>query len=96
MALILFGHEESQACTIAFRELGHEAYSNDLKPCSGGHPEWHLQMDVMKAARLKKWDAAVFFPDCTYIIVSGHWQFALQLQIRFENPLLFVQHLGRI
>jgi hypothetical protein len=71
MALILFGHEESQACTIAFRELGHEAYSCDLKPCSGGHPEWHLQMDVFKAAWLKKWDAAVFFPDCTYMTSSG-------------------------
>ena len=51
---ILFGCEESQTVTIAFRKAGHEAYSNDLKPCSGGHPEWHLQMDVFEAIKLLK------------------------------------------
>jgi len=45
---ILVGCEESQAVTIAFRELGHEAYSCDLLPCSGGHPEWHIQMDILR------------------------------------------------
>ena len=43
---ILVGCEESQAVTIAFRKLGHEAFSCDLEDCSGGHPEWHLQMDI--------------------------------------------------
>ena len=43
---ILVGCEESQAVTIELRKLGHEAYSCDLLPCSGGHPEWHLQMDI--------------------------------------------------
>jgi hypothetical protein len=33
--------EESKAVTIAFRERGFEAYSCELKPCSGDHPEWH-------------------------------------------------------
>ena len=37
--------EESQEVCKAFRELGHEAYSCDIEPCSGGHPEWHLQCD---------------------------------------------------
>jgi len=36
---ILVACEESQAVTIAFRFLGHEAYSCDLIDCSGGHPE---------------------------------------------------------
>lgn len=36
---ILVACEESQAVTIALRKLGHEAYSCDLIPCSGGHPE---------------------------------------------------------
>lgn len=32
---------------IAFRNRGHKAYSCDLLPCSGGHPEWHIQGDVL-------------------------------------------------
>lgn len=44
---ILVACEESQAVTIAFRERGHEAYSCDIQGCSGGHPEWHIQGDVL-------------------------------------------------
>jgi hypothetical protein len=44
---ILVACEESQAVTIELRKLGHEAYSCDIEPCSGGHPEWHLQQDVL-------------------------------------------------
>ena len=44
---VLIACEESQAVTIELRRLGHEAYSCDIIPCSGGHPEWHLQEDVM-------------------------------------------------
>jgi hypothetical protein len=39
--------EESQAVTKELRQLGHEAYSCDIIPCSGGHPEWHIQGDVL-------------------------------------------------
>ena len=46
MARVLVACEESQAVTKAFRKLGHEAFSCDLLPCSGGHPEWHYQQDV--------------------------------------------------
>ena len=35
---ILVACEESQAVTIELRKLGHEAYSCDTEPCSGGHP----------------------------------------------------------
>lgn len=45
---ILVACEESQAVTIELRKLGHEAYSCDIEPCSGGHPEWHIQQDVFK------------------------------------------------
>lgn len=43
---ILVACEESQAVCKAFREKGHESYSCDLMPCSGGHPEWHIRCDV--------------------------------------------------
>lgn len=44
---ILVACEESQRVTIELRKLGHEAYSCDIEPCSGGHPEWHIQQDVL-------------------------------------------------
>ena len=44
---ILVACEESQAVTKELRRLGHEAYSCDLLECSGGHPEWHIQGDVL-------------------------------------------------
>ena len=44
---ILVACEESQAVTIEFRKLGHEAYSCDIIECSGGHPEWHIMGDAL-------------------------------------------------
>ena len=44
---VLVACEESQAVCRAFREKGHEAYSCDIQPCSGGHPEWHIQDDAL-------------------------------------------------
>jgi hypothetical protein len=68
---VLLGCEESQAVCIEFRRQGHNAFSCDTLPCSGGHPEWHLQMDIFEAIKLKKWDMAIFFPPCTHLAVSG-------------------------
>jgi hypothetical protein len=68
---ILLACEESQAVTMAFREKGHEAYSCDLLPCSGGHPEWHLQQDVTELLE-QKWDMIIAFPTCTYLTVTGN------------------------
>ena len=45
---VLVACEESQAVTKELRRLGHEAYSCDVQECSGGHPEWHIQDDVLK------------------------------------------------
>lgn len=67
---VLLACEESQAVCIEFRKLGHEAYSCDLLPCSGGHPEWHRQEDVLEVLK-EKWDLVVAFPPCTHLAVSG-------------------------
>lgn len=78
---ILVGCEESQAVTIELRKLGHEAYSCDLMPCSGGHPEWHIIANVIQVMNMyspgsklphnwlgdKPWDIGIFFPTCTYL-----------------------------
>lgn len=67
---VLVACEESQAVTIELRRLGHEAYSCDIQECSGGHPEWHLQQDVIPLLS-EKWDMIIAFPPCTDLAVSG-------------------------
>jgi len=67
---ILVACEESQAVTKEFREKGHEAYSCDVQPCSGGKPEWHLQKKVEKVLN-QKWDMVLAFPPCDHLAVSG-------------------------
>jgi site-specific DNA-cytosine methylase len=67
---ILVGCEESQAVTIELRKLGHDAFSCDLLPESGGHPEWHIQMSIFDIDA-KCWDMIIAFPPCTDLAVSG-------------------------
>ena len=67
---ILVACEEAQAVPIEMRRLGHEAYSCDIEPCSGGHPEWHLQVDALELLKMK-WDMILAFPPCTHLAVSG-------------------------
>lgn len=68
---ILIACEESQAIALAFRKLGFEAYSCDLLPCSGGHPEWHYQEDVFSVIERENWDMMIAHPPCTYLTSSG-------------------------
>lgn len=67
---VLLACEESQAVCIEFRKLGFEAYSCDILPCSGGHPEWHIQGDVTEILK-QHWDLIIAFPPCTYISNAG-------------------------
>lgn len=67
---VLVACEESQAVTKELRRLGHEAYSCDIQPCSGGHPEWHLQVDALELLKLK-WDMIIAHPPCTHLCSSG-------------------------
>ena len=79
---VLIACEESQAVCIEFRKLGHEAYSCDLQECSGGHPEWHLQMDVFEAMKLKIWNLIILHPHCTYTALCGNrWYWNSPLRI---------------
>lgn len=86
---VLIACEESQAECIAWRELGHRAFSCDIQPCRrNGHPEWHILGDVTpflngrchfqtmdgKLHRLDKWDLVIAHPPCTYLCkVSSVW-----------------------
>jgi hypothetical protein len=86
---ILVACEESQAVTIELRKLGHEAYSCDIEPCSGGHSEWHLQQDVRPLLKLK-WDMIIAFPPCTYLTNAGArhlWKGGVLNEERYKKGL---------
>ena len=87
MPKLLVCCEESQRVCIAFRERGWNAFSCDLQECSGGHPEWHIQGDVlglingdcefetMDGQKHKidgEWDLIIAHPPCTYLTVTGN------------------------
>ena len=67
---ILVACEESQAVCKEMRRLGHEAYSCDIIPCSGGHPEWHIQCDALELLKMR-WDMIIAHPPCTYLTNAG-------------------------
>ena len=84
---VLVACEESQAVCKAFRKRGHEAYSCDIIDESGGHPEWHIQGDVIPLLNGDcsfytqsgeyitidgKWDMIIAFPPCTYLTNTGN------------------------
>ena len=69
---MLIACEESQVVCKAFRSLGHDAFSCDLQPCSGGHPEWHIQSDVFDVAIPGYWDMMIAHPPCTYLTVTAN------------------------
>ena len=68
--LILVACEESQAVTKELRKRGAVAFSCDLLPTSGDHPEWHIQADALEVAKMP-WDMVLAFPPCTHLAVSG-------------------------
>ncbi len=78
MSKILIACEESQIVTKEFRKLGYEAYSCDILPCSGGHPEWHFQQDITPLLQ-QKWDMIIAFPPCTYLTNAGTYHYSLKV-----------------
>ena len=63
--------EESQVVCKAFRALGHEAYSCDIKDCTGGHPEWHIKGDAIATSRIPGWGLMIGHPPCNKISYAG-------------------------
>lgn len=81
---VLIACEESQEVCKAFRTRGHEAYSCDLIEPSGGHPEWHILGDCLKAITggqivtmdnavhdVARWDMIIAFVPCTKTSNAG-------------------------
>lgn len=92
----LIACEESQAVCIEFRKLGHEAFSCDTQPCSGGHPEWHLQMDIFEAIeKYGPFDIMIGFPPCTFLTTTANRHF-LNNPVRWEKRLEAVKFVYRL
>lgn len=88
---VLIACEESQAECAAWRALGHEAYSCDIKRCRPNmHPEWHIQGDVTdlldgvktfytqdnQRHRVDSWHLIIAHPPCTYLCKQGsYWMY---------------------
>lgn len=84
---VLVACEESQVVCNAFRANGHDAYSCDILPTRGAHPEWHIQDDVLNVIKQGSttevprkypvgWDMMIAFPPCDHLAVSGAKWFA--------------------
>ena len=96
--------EESQRVCSAFRQRGWEAYSCDIMPESGGHPEWHIRQDVLplingncefvtadgeKHTIKGKWDLLICHPPCTYMSKAGaRWMYPKAGQVSKERLAL--------
>lgn len=104
---VLIACEESQTVCKAFREKGHEAYSCDIQECSGGHPEWHIQGDVLPLlngncdfitqdgkshTQADAWDLIIAHPPCTYMSKAGaRWMFPKAGEIDWERYALAME-----
>ena len=81
---VLIACECSQTVCIEFRKLGVECYSCDIEKEYGGHPEWHIQGNVLNVLHgncefktndgehhyIDKWDLVVAHPPCTYFCMA--------------------------
>lgn len=81
---VLIACEESQAICIEMRKLWIEAFSCDLLPCSGGHPEWHLQCDVFSILD-QWWDLMIAHPECTRLTVTANKWYKPEYAHRFPT-----------
>lgn len=75
---IIIGCEESQAVCMAFRAMGHDAFSCDIIDCSGGHPEWHIKDDILNHLD-DGWDIMISHPPCKYLTTTANRSF-------YNNP----------
>lgn len=92
---VLVACEESQRVCTAFRERGHNAFSCDILPCSGGHPEWHIQGDVLEILEPTPYEDCAVDPinfetmDGKTHIINGRWDLIIA-----HPPCTFLTNTG--
>jgi hypothetical protein len=69
---VLVACEESQRVATAFRNKGHNAYSCDIIPCSGKHPEYHILCDCLQVLNPSWQGITVTTEDGENVFIS-HW-----------------------
>lgn len=93
---VLITHEESQTVMEAFLLAGNDAYSCDLLPCSGKHPERHLQMDCFEAIKLIEPDFLGMHPECTRLTVAANKYYKPEYADKFptihQDRAIAVEH----
>ena len=97
---VLVACEESQAETMAFRQLGHIAFSCDIQKCQPkGHPEWHICHDVTpllegttqfttqdgQPHEVPGWDLIIAHPPCTYLCKVSAVHMVIDGAISFDR-----------
>jgi len=89
---VLIVCEESQTTTIEFRKLGFQAYSNDIKDCSGGFPQYHLKMDCFEAIERIKPTLLIGHPPCTFLsyVANNNWTDTIRTSKRIEAAKFFM------
>lgn len=88
---VLVACEESQRVCMAFRERGFNTFSCDIQEPSGGHPEYHILDNALKAIEageittmdgaahcIGKWDLLIAHPPCTYLSNVATRHFSLR------------------
>ena len=101
---VLVACEESQRVCMAFRERGFNAFSCDIQECSGGHPEYHILGDAVKALdageittmdsrthSIPKWDLLIAHPPCTYLSNTGAIHLWKDGRLQAERVTLGIQ-----
>ena len=68
---VLVGCETSGIVREAFRNRGHDAWSNDLLAADDSS-KYHIKIDVKKAIVLEDWDIIILHPPCTALCVTGN------------------------
>lgn len=81
---VLIGCECSGIVRDAFRALGHDAWSCDLKPTE--RPGNHYQCDLLEVLNMG-WDLMIAHPDCTYLTCSAEWAYKDPDYVRYPPPL---------
>lgn len=81
---ILIACEESQVECMAWRNAGYYAFSCDIQPCSGLHPEYHIRADVLpylnglgdfvtedgQCYHVERWQMIISHPPCTFLTAA--------------------------
>lgn len=81
---VLVACECSGRVRSAFRALGYDAWSNDIKPAEDGS-RFHIQDDARRAIKMEQWDLLISHAVCKFLANSGAKH--LYIDMKKENGI---------